>query len=356
MEIRPLTENQKELFNALNDEKIKILVVIGPSGSGKSLLTFNYCLEAIKNKKFERIVLFKPIFDVSTKQLYSILQLGELYFKNVEDYLYDLIVALRENWNEIKKLIGEKIIISDLSSLLGRTFDNSIILIEDAHVLKSENLIEILMRLGKNSRLILIGDALLQVHNSLSTLKTLLKDEANTKIVELGFNDIIRQNSKLGIRLWIENRIRSREMSSEERAMYEKIKEETEADIMTIIDMRNEKEEIGIKSENVADIIVVTKDYGKVVGKEGQTISKLENELNVTIRVLQNFLDEKELIRVLHPAGRIYKQLNAEIKGSTFYIYSSKELRPIVLGTKGVNIRYFERALKKILPLDVIVV
>ncbi|MEM0480656.1 MAG: PhoH family protein [Candidatus Aenigmatarchaeota archaeon] len=358
MEIKPLTQTQKELYNALNNERIKFLLVLGPSGSGKSILTFNYCIEALRSKKYERLIIFKPIYDIITKQLYSILQLGNLYFKNVEDYLYDLAVASKEDWEEIKKLINQKIIISDLSSLLGRTFDNSLILIEDAHTLKSQILVEALMRIGNNSRIIIIGDPLLQEDNSLRNLKNLLQNEKDSQVIELGLEDIVRATSKIGIKIWLENKLRERKLSQEENSVIEAIKSEVDVDIVTAIDLRKEKEEVNISSQNVPDIVIITKEgqAGKIVGKEGKTIEKLQKELNLSLRVLEDFLNEKELIRVLHPAGKIYKSVDAKIKGSTFYIYSNKETRPIVLGFKGTNIRFFEKALNKIIPLEVKVI
>ena len=275
--------------------------------------------------------------------------------------MYDLTLASKEDWEEIKNLINQKIIISDLSSLLGRTFDNSLILIEDAHILSTEVLIEALMRIGEKSRIIIVGDPLLQMDNSLRILKNILQNEKDSQVIELSFDDIVRSSSKIGIKIWLERKLRERKLSKEESTIMETIKNEIDVDIITVIDLRKEKEEVKISSQNVPDFVIITKEgqAGKIVGKEGKMIEKLQEELKTSLRVLavlEDFLNEKELIRVFHPSGKIYKQIDAKIKGNTFYIYSTKETRPIILGFKGTNVRFFERAINKIVPLEVKVI
>lgn len=363
MTVKPITENQKEMYNALNNERITYLAIFGPSGSGKTYFVIDYALRVLKNSKTKKLILIKPFIDPATKKEFTIAELGNLYFENAKQYLKDIIDSLKEDWNEIEKLINEKrIIISDFSSLSGRSFDDAIVFVDDVQLVKPERIIEIIMRIGNNSRLIIAGDPFLQAeyHNTIKILREVLSNQSNAYIVELGLKDVVREGAKLGLKLLLETKLRRREMSKEEREIANLILEEVEnIEIINVLDLRPLKEEIGITSRTVPDVVIIVKEgqAGKIVGKGGKTIQSLEQKLNMNIRVLELSTDLREYFRVFHPAGKLSKELkDIEIKGPYLYLYVTKEQRPIVLGTKGINIRFFEACLKQLMNVEVKVV
>jgi len=360
MTVKPLTENQKDLFNALNNERITFLAIFGPSGSGKTLFVIDYALRVLKQSKSKKLILIKPLIDPATKREFTIAELGNLYFENVKMYLKDIVDSLKEDWNEVEKLIEEKrIVISDFSSLSGRSFDDSIIFVDDVQLVKPERIIEILMRVGSNSRLIIAGDPLLQAeyYQTIKILREVLSNQANSYTVELGLNDIVREGAKLGIKLLLETKLRRREMSKEEQEILNLINEEVEnVDIVTVFDLRKIKEEIGAVFKTVPDVVIIVKEgqAGKLVGKQGTMIQEIERKLNLKLRVLEIGLDLREYFRVFHPSGKLAKELkDLELKGPYLYIYATKEQRPIIIGSKGVNIRFFEKCLKELLNVEV---
>lgn len=355
MSVKPLTENQKILYNALNNERIIYLAIFGPSGSGKTYFTIDYALKVLRQKSQKKLIVIKPLVDPATKKEFSIVELGNLYYENIKQYLKDITDSLNENWNEVEELIDQrKIIISDFSSLSGRTFDNSIVFVDDVQLVKPERIIEILMRVGLNSRIIIAGDALFQAedYQTIKILREVLSNQSNSFIVELGLKDIIREGGKTGIQLLLETKLRKREMTHEERKIKELIKEEIEnIDIITVIDLRRIKENLKIDSKNVPDAVIILKSEqaGKLIGKEGKKIEELEKKLNLKLRVLEITLDLREYFRVFHPMGRLAKELqDLELKGPYLYIYATKEQRPIIIGNRGINIKFFETCIKEI--------
>jgi len=360
MTVKPLTENQKDLYNALNNERITYLAIFGPSGSGKTLFVIDYALRVLKQSKSKKLILIKPLIDPATKREFTIAELGNLYFENVKMYLKDIVDSLKEDWNEVEKLIEEKrIVISDFSSLSGRSFDDSIIFVDDVQLVKPERIIEILMRVGSNSRLIIAGDPLLQAeyYQTIKILREVLSNQTNSYTIELGLNDIVREGAKLGIKLLLETKLRRREMSKEEQEILNLINEEVEnVDIVTVFDLRKIKEEIGAVFKTVPDVVIIVKEgqAGKLVGKQGTMIQEIERKLNLKLRVLEIGLDLREYFRVFHPSGKLAKELkDLELKGPYLYIYATKEQRPIIIGSKGVNIRFFEKCLKELLNVEV---
>lgn len=359
MPAKPLTENQKELYNALNNERITYLAIFGPTGTGKTFFVIDYVIKTLRQSKNKKLILIKPLIDPSTKKEFTIAELGNLYFENIKQYLKDIVDSLKEDWKEIEEFINQKrIIISDFSSLSGRSFDDSIIFVDDVQLVKPERIIEILMRVGSNSRLIIAGDPLLQAeyYQTIKILKEVLSNQSNSYIIELGLKDVIREGAKLGLKLLLETRLRKREMSKEEKEIADLIMEEVEnIDIINVLDLRKIKEEVGIKSKTVPDVVIIVKENqaGKLVGKQGQTIQSLQNKLNLNLRVLEITLDLREYFRVFHPSGKLAKELkDIELKGPYLYIYATKEQRPIIIGNKGVNIRFFETCLKELLNVE----
>ncbi|MEM4773033.1 MAG: PhoH family protein, partial [Nanoarchaeales archaeon] len=257
MPAKPLTENQKELYNALNNERITYLAIFGPTGTGKTFFVIDYVIKTLRQSKNKKLILIKPLIDPSTKKEFTIAELGNLYFENIKQYLKDIVDSLKEDWKEIEEFINQKrIIISDFSSLSGRSFDDSIIFVDDVQLVKPERIIEILMRVGSNSRLIIAGDPLLQAeyYQTIKILKEVLSNQSNSYIIELGLKDVIREGAKLGLKLLLETRLRKREMSKEEKEIADLIMEEVEnIDIINVLDLRKIKEEVGIKSKTVPD-------------------------------------------------------------------------------------------------------
>jgi len=344
--LKPQTENQKKLYNALNDERISIVGVFGPTGTGKSLFTIAYGLDSVIEGKYERFILIKPIVDVTRRKEISIIELKDLFFKLVLEYLKDIVSLLRVDWKEIEKLINEgKLIIADTSSLQGRTFDNSIIFVDDAHFLSPQSAYEILMRIGSNSKFVIAGDPVLQgdEKSGISILRDVLLGETRAVVVDLGIKDIIRPGAKIGIRLLIEAKMRSREMSEEEQRVKEAILEEIpNADIVTVMDLRSKKESWEIPLPQVPDFLIIVKEgtAGRIIGKRGETINMLEQKIGASIRVLESTLDFKNYVKAFHPVGWVANYIkDVDFSGPYLTFTLEKHARGPFIGSRGAHIR-----------------
>ncbi|WP_243678369.1 PhoH family protein [Vulcanisaeta distributa] len=157
--IKPMSIGQERFLNALKDSRNEIVGVFGPTGTGKSLISCVYGISSVLAGTYKRFIIARPVVDVSTGKSLTPEELGDLYYKIASAYLEDILEGGLMDREEITKLLQEgKVMVTDVSYLRGgRTFDDSLIFLDDAQSTQPENAAEILMRIGRNSRLIIAG-------------------------------------------------------------------------------------------------------------------------------------------------------------------------------------------------------
>ena len=155
MKVKPLTIGQERLINLLGDKENEIVGVFGPSGTGKSLLVLSYALDAVMSEKYRRLVVIRPLIDVTTGRSVAPESLGELFYKLSSGYIMDIMGGIEEP-SKVEDLMRRgKIMVTDIDYLRGRTFDESIVFLDDAQNVPPENAAEVLVRTGRDSRLVI---------------------------------------------------------------------------------------------------------------------------------------------------------------------------------------------------------
>ncbi|RLE99021.1 MAG: PhoH family protein, partial [Thermoprotei archaeon] len=160
--VKPANDKQKQLVAALESGEVDLVGAFGPSGTGKSFLTCLYGIKAVNEGKYSRFIVVRPLVDVNTGKRYSAVELGDLFFEIASSYLYDLTSGVFEE-GEVKKLLDEgRVILADPSFLYGRTFENSLVFLDDAQHVPPEVIYESLLRVGRGSKLVIAGDPVFQ--------------------------------------------------------------------------------------------------------------------------------------------------------------------------------------------------
>ncbi|MCS7098789.1 MAG: PhoH family protein, partial [Sulfolobales archaeon] len=199
--IKPQSDGQRRLLEVLQNESYTIVGVFGPTGSGKSLLSLAYGIESVAAGKFKRFVVVKPIIDVVTGRELTLAEAGEEYSKLAGEYLVDVLGVFVEQ-AELSELISSgKLMLIDGHYLKGRTFDETLVFIDDAQHVHLEILLEVIVRIGSRSRLIIAADPIFQTlrgiqYDHITTLREILLSEANAQVVDLGIEDIVREGAK----------------------------------------------------------------------------------------------------------------------------------------------------------------
>jgi len=359
--LQPQSPGQEEVVKVLADKKYEIVGLFGPTGSGKSLFSVMYGLDSVITGRYRRFIITRPLIDVVSGREISAADLGELYYKIIQSYIEDLVSGFVE-WSKVQELISRgQVVIADSHYLKGRTFDDSVILLDDAQSFPVESAIEVITRLGRNSRLIIAGDPVFQrsigSRDSASMLRELLLGEENARIVDLGLKDIVRPGAKRGIKLLLESKMRSRQLDDVEKNVLNSARVHApDADIVTIVNIVDLKKTYNITSEHAPDALVIAKEgyQGRVIGKGGERVQAIEKDTEMKIRVVELTLDFKPFIRAVHPVSWIYKHVvDVDFAGPNLAVKVESSAYGAFVGQKGVHVRFIDHFFRKILDTGV---
>ncbi len=162
--IKPKNAEQAFAFNALLNEKVKLVALQGVAGTGKTLLALASALE--QSKSYHQIILARPIVPLSNRDI------GYLP-GDANDKVGPYMEPLWDNLKFIKSQFGEnekkhkailemeqsgKIIITPLAFIRGRSLSNIIFIVDEAQNLTPHEVKTIITRAGENTKIIFTGD------------------------------------------------------------------------------------------------------------------------------------------------------------------------------------------------------
>ena len=170
--ITPNNYQQKFLVDALLDDDIKIIFVMGIAGTGKTLLSISSGLTHVLNKKYKKLILSRSPVPMGRDIGFlpgDIQDKLDPWFRPVYDSLEMILEKTNENFMEkkcknytnitLEYLKSNNLVeIEGLTYIRGRTFHNSFIIIDEAQNLTPHEVKTIITRVGKNSKIVLTGD------------------------------------------------------------------------------------------------------------------------------------------------------------------------------------------------------
>lgn len=158
VQIIPRSMNQEDLLVALEDERKHIVFATGPAGSGKTMIATLYAIKSLKEGKIDKIVISRPNVAVDDKDIGFLP--GDIISK-MAPWTRPIFAEMEEYFSkaEIEHMIKEDIIeVVPVAYLRGRTFKNSVILIDEAQNTTPTSLLSALTRIGENSKMVITGD------------------------------------------------------------------------------------------------------------------------------------------------------------------------------------------------------
>ena len=160
LEIKQLawTDNQKKFIELVQNKETKVIFCKGPAGTAKSLLSVYSALRALNDKKIGEIFYIRNPVESSTHNL-GFLK-GDLHSK-LDPYLQPLMDKLHEllSKSQVERLLREERIKGlPVGFLRGLSINASYIICDEAQNLSVHDLLLITTRMGRFSKLILIGD------------------------------------------------------------------------------------------------------------------------------------------------------------------------------------------------------
>ena len=203
IDIEPLTENQKILFDAYS--KGQNIVAYGAAGTGKTFITLYNAIKDVMNENlpYERVYIVRSL--VSTREIGFLpgdhddkSSLYQIPYKNMVKYMFEM-----SSDADFEMLYGnlktqETIKFWSTSFLRGTTVDNSIIIVDEFQILNFHELDSIVTRVGENCKIMFCGDGtqtdLVKTNekNGIVDFLKILRKMSSFDIIEFGLNDIIR--------------------------------------------------------------------------------------------------------------------------------------------------------------------
>ena len=149
-----LNAEQKEAKSAILENTITLLA--GGAGSGKTLLACNVALDGLLRRQYEKIIITRPTV---SKEEIGFLP-GDLREK-MDPWVQPIYQNFFQLYDKVKveKLIEDgKIEIVPVSFMRGRTFLDSMIIVDEAQNVTHEQMEMITSRLGLRSKMVICGD------------------------------------------------------------------------------------------------------------------------------------------------------------------------------------------------------
>jgi predicted ribonuclease YlaK len=203
IDVDPLTDNQKRLFESYNDDKH--IVAYGCAGTGKTFITLYNALQDVLDEQtpYERIYLVRSL--VATREIGFLpgthedkADIYQIPYKNMVKYMFQM-----PSDADFEMLYGnlksqETIKFWSTSFLRGTTLDNSIIIVDEFQNLNFHELDSIITRVGENTKICFCGDASqsdlqkTNERNGIVDFMSVLRKMPSFDIIEFGVQDIVR--------------------------------------------------------------------------------------------------------------------------------------------------------------------
>tara|TARA_R100001440_G_scaffold18817_4_gene31885 strand:- start:7547 stop:8212 length:666 start_codon:yes stop_codon:yes gene_type:complete len=132
--------------------------IVGKAGSGKTLLAVQIALDQFFKRQFNKIIITRPTISTEDNGF-----LPGSEKEKMEPWLVPIRSNMRKVYNKpliLEKMEKEeKIELVSLAHFRGRTFDNSVVIVDEFQNLTRSQLAMAIGRLGKDSKILFCGDS-----------------------------------------------------------------------------------------------------------------------------------------------------------------------------------------------------
>lgn len=155
-QVKPLNLTQELGFHMLQSNPSTIKVFDCDYGVGKSFLCANYIFEALRIGKFEKAVLIRP--NIGLEDYPSLGAVPGDYLQKSFPWFAMLCDIVGSKEIIMSMIEREQLELAPMETLRGRSFNNSIIYVEECGNLTSAACRLIVSRCGENSQILMCGD------------------------------------------------------------------------------------------------------------------------------------------------------------------------------------------------------
>ena len=162
--ITPKNAEQTFALDALLNDEIRLVTLQGVAGTGKTLLSIAGALERRRN--YQQIYLARPIVPLSNKDIGylpgDVQQKINPYMEPLWDnlkYIKSLYSEKDKEFRQINDMVeNEKLVVSALAYIRGRSLSNIFFIIDEAQNLTPHEIKTIITRAGEGTKIVFTGD------------------------------------------------------------------------------------------------------------------------------------------------------------------------------------------------------
>ena len=203
VDIQPITDNQKVLFDSYKEGKN--IIAYGAAGTGKTFITLYNALKDVldENTPYERIYIVRSL--VATREIGFLpgdyedkSDIYQVPYKHMVKYMFQM-----PSDADFEMLYGnlkaqETIKFWSTSFLRGTTLDNAIVIVDEFQNLNFHELDSIITRIGEDSKIYFCGDATqtdlqkTNERNGIVDFMKIIRSMPSFDLIEFGIDDIVR--------------------------------------------------------------------------------------------------------------------------------------------------------------------
>lgn len=193
--IQPKNRKQQALLESIRE--YPITVTLGCAGTGKTFCSTSQVANLFLSGKYDKIILTRA--NVATGK--SLGHFPGTIQEKMAPWLLPITTVLERSFGEgfYKYLVAKNTIeIQPLETIRGRSYENSLVIVDEAQNLTMDEIKAITTRLGENSKMVLCGDPDQNDLGKESALKKFAdickKHDIDIPIIEFGVDDIVRSD------------------------------------------------------------------------------------------------------------------------------------------------------------------
>ena len=203
VDIEPITENQKILFNSYKEKKN--IIAYGAAGTGKTFVTLYNALKDVLDEStpYEKIYMVRSL--VATREIGFLpgdhedkSDIYQVPYKHMVKYMFQM-----GSDADFEMLYGnlkaqDTIKFWSTSFLRGTTLDRSIVIVDEFQNLNFHELDSIITRVGEDSKIFFCGDASqtdlqkTNERNGIVDFMKIIRSMPSFDVIEFGIDDIVR--------------------------------------------------------------------------------------------------------------------------------------------------------------------
>ncbi|MBU2912873.1 MULTISPECIES: PhoH family protein [Reichenbachiella] len=162
--IKPKNAEQAFAIHAMMNPEVKLVAITGIAGTGKTLMALASALQ--QRRDFKQIYIARPIVPLSNKDIGYLPGDIKSKLNPYMEPLWDNLKFIQNQWKETEKenkqltemVNQEKLLITPLAYIRGRSLSNIYFIVDEAQNLTPHEVKTIITRAGENCKIVFTGD------------------------------------------------------------------------------------------------------------------------------------------------------------------------------------------------------